>query len=165
MQLYLFDLIERLITNWKILMNPVCILTNSFKILLLLLLLKLVHPVSQVMLLIVSPMILVLLYLLSYLLTNRSLKTKISLIQLILHLLRIFLLLLLLKKSIHLYLLFPIGLKRKIKLILRRWERISLKSKSTFFYSMLFSKNLHMLDFYGICVQPRELLVSLKRLF
>jgi len=55
-------------------------------------------------------------------LRKRSLKRKTPLIQLTLHLLRVLLLLLLLllRKSKCFYLLFPIGLRRKIKLMLRR---------------------------------------------
>jgi len=45
------------------------------------------------------------------------------------------------------YLLFPIGLRRKTKLMLRRCERPSLKSRITFPCSMIFSRCLHMLDF------------------
>jgi len=114
--------------------NKLCWYSNQFsKILLLLLhLQKLVHLVSQGMLLMVPPMILILIFLLSHRLRKRSLKRKTPLIQLTLHLLRVLLLLLLLllRKSICLYLLFPIGLRRKIKLMVTRCERPSLKSKS-----------------------------------
>ena len=146
-------------------MNPTGILTNSFKTLILLLLLQnLDHPVSQGMLLIVSPMILIVFRFLSHLLRKRNLKRKNLLIQLIFHFLRILLPLLLLRKSIFLYLLFPIGLKRNIKLMLRREERSSLKSKSTFLYSMLFNRFLHMLVFLkDLCTTKRVTNVS-KRL-
>jgi len=83
---------------------------------------KLVHPVSQRMLLMVSSMILILTILLSHRLRMKSLKRKTPLIQLtVLHLRALLLLLLLLlRKSICLYLLFLIGLRRKTKLMLRR---------------------------------------------
>jgi len=84
----------------------------------------------------VPPMILIILILLSHLLIRRSLKRKIVLIQLILNILRI-LLHLLLRKFISLYLLFPISLRRKTKIMLRGLESASLKSKSTFFYLKL----------------------------
>jgi len=78
-------------------------------------------PVSQGMLLMVSPMILILTILLSYHLKKMSLKRKAPLSQLTLLLLRVIIpLFLLLKKSVCLCLLFPIGLRRKTKPILRR---------------------------------------------
>ena len=77
---YLSVLVERLITKCEILMNLAGILTNS-KILLHLLLKRLVHPVSQGILLTVSPMLQIVLPLLSHLVRKRSFKKKTPLAQ------------------------------------------------------------------------------------
>ena len=145
MQWYLSFLVERLITRLEVPMSPVGIPTNSLRNLLPLLQ-QLSHPVSEEMLLMVSPMILILLtILLSHHLKKMNLKGKTPLSQLTLLLLRVILLLLLLlllllKKSICLCLILSIGLRRKTKPMLKRWERPSLKPRSTFLYSTLFSR-------------------------